>query len=418
MRKLIASLILVLLLANAFGQTMSTIQKKGFIWKQRGFILSTFNALNSDTAQYKKVLTLTKNSGIDLIELTFLSRENLNSALKIAEGVGVKVIAQDLASFCGRGSEIPALTEESVAKEVNLLRKYKMLEGYYVWDEPHEKDFDEVRRTRDLFKKYDPGHLAFSVIYPSYGIYTWKDGSYAKYVDNYLKTVDPEVMSFDYYPFRTYSDSLANNDIWKDFGYIRKKALEHHKPLWFYFQAVGFEPVHVKLNLERIREQMYAALAYGVKGLSYYYENKNGVLLDTLFNPSEMYPDLKLLNAEVKNLGNFLYTKQSEKIYHTSGNIDQFTESFFLDKLDDSELFKSAPKNLVIGVFGDSSAKKYVLVSNLSHTKGVNGNLELKKPMQVVGYNKTDNTTKRVSKSLSSIDLTLAAGEAALYILK
>ena len=387
-------------------------------WKQRGFILSTFNALNSDTSQYKKALTLTKNSGIDLIELTYLSRENLNSALKIAEKVGVKVLAQDLASFCGRGSEIPAFTEESVAKEVNLLRKYEMLEGYYIWDEPHQKDFAEVRRLQDLFKKYDPQHLAFSVIYPSYGIYIWKDGSYPRYVDSFLKTVDPDIFSFDYYPFRTYSDSLVNNDIWKDFGYIRKKALEYNKPLWFYFQAVGFEPVYVKLNLERIRAQMYAALAYGVKGLSYYYENKNGVLLDTLFNPSEMYPDLKRLNTEVKNLGNFLYAKQSEKIYHTSCNINGFAGSFFLDNLEESDLIKSAPKNLVIGVFGCSDAKKYVLVSNLSHTIGVNGKLELKKPMNISRYKKNKNTTKQISKSSASIGLKLAAGEAALIILK
>ena len=411
--KLIASFILIFTVCILPAYTQSN-----GAWKQREFILSTFNALNSDTAQYKKVLTLTKNSGIDLIELTYLSRENLNSALKIADEVGVKILAQDLASFCGRGSEIPALTEETVAKEVDLLRKYKMLEGYYVWDEPHEKDFAEVRRFQDLFKKYDPAHLAFSVIYPSYGIYIWKDGSYPRYVDGFLKTVDPEIFSFDYYPFRTYSDSLANNDIWKDFGYIRKKAIECNKPLWFYFQAVGFEPVHVKLNLERIRVQMYAALAYGVKGLSYYYENKNGVLLDSLFNPSKMYPDLKQLNSEVKNLGNFLFTKQSKKIYHTSDNIDEFAGSFFLDKLEESDMIKTAPKNLVIGVFGDSSEKKYVLISNLSHTTGVNGKLELKKPMNISWYNKIKNTTKQISKSSASIDLKLAAGEAALYILK
>ena len=410
---------LIVLFLILFTICISSAYTEGNVsWKQRGFVLSAFNALNADTTQYKKVLTLTKNSGIDLVELTFLSRENLNSALKIAEEVGVKVLAQDLTSFCGRGSEIPAFTEGSVAKEVNFLRKYKMLEGYYVWDEPHEKDFEAVRRLQDLFKKYDSGHLAFSVIYPSYGIYIWKDGSYPKYVDNYLKTVDPEVMSFDYYPFRTYSDSLGNNDIWKDFGYIRKKALEYNKPLWFYFQAVGFEPVHVKLNLERIRAQMYAALAYGVKGLSYYYENKNGVLLDSLFNPSKMYPDLKQLNAEVKNLGNFLYSLKSEKIYHTSGNIDELAGSFFLDKLEESDLIKSAPKNLVIGVFGDSSAKKYVLVSNLSHTNGVKGKIELAKPMKINGYNKKTGTEKRISKSSGTLEINLPAGEAVLYILQ
>lgn len=390
-------------------------------WKQSGFILSTFRALNGDPTMDKKALSQTKDAGIDLVEVTWLSSTvKLNAALKTAEDVGIKLIVQDLSTFSAfQNSIIPPFTEETVAKSVLLLKKYKMLEGYYVWDEPYQIDFAKVRRLRDLFKKYDPDRLAFSVILPSYGIYKWDDSSYPRYVDNYLKVVDPEVVSFDYYPFRNNSDSLINNDLWKDLGYIRKKALEYNKPLWFYFQAVAINPGEVIMNLERIRAQMYAALAYGVKGLSYYYTSNNGALLDLDFNKTMLYDDLKILNAEVKNIGNLLFSKHSEKIYHTnikSGN--DALNSHFLDNFQNSDLFKSAPDNLVIGVFGDSSAKKYVLVTNLSHTKDVNGNIELRKTMEITYFDKKDNTEKPISNSLSSLDIKLPAGEAILYILQ
>lgn len=389
-------------------------------WVQKGFVLSTFNVLNSDTTKYKQALTLTKESGIDLVELTFLSRDDLNVAIKVAEGVGVKVLAQDLASFSGRGNEKGErrpLTEESIIKEIGLLKKSKALAGYYLWDEPNAKDFIALRKLRDISMKQDPGRLAFSVIFPSYGDYKWKDNSYPKYVDDYLKIVDPDVVSFDYYPFVS-SDSLIGNDIWRDFGYIRRKSLELNKPLWFYFQAIQFKPAHVAVTLERVRAQMYAALTYGSKGLSYYYENKKGLLLDASFGPSTMYGDLKQLNSEVKNIGKVLYPKRSEKIYQTTDNAEAVRGPFFLDKLEDSDLVKSAPKDLAIGVFGDSSPEKYLMITNLNHAVAAVGHVKLARPMNVSAYDKKSDTKKRMSKPTDVLDVNLLAGEAVLYLLK
>jgi hypothetical protein len=389
------------------------------IWKQKSFVLSAFNVLNDDTMQYKKVLQLTKAAGINLVELTYLSRPNLNIALKIAAQVGVQVVAEDHSLFSGRSDKIPLFTEDDVVNGIAGIKQNKMLTGYYVWDEPHQKDFNTVRLLRDILKKNDPDRLAFSVIFPSYGMFVWRDSTYPKYVDAYLKTVDPEVMSFDYYSYMNNTDSLKNNNIWKDFGYIRKKVMKAQKPLWFYFQAVPLPPNEVSINLAMVRAQMYCALTYGVKGLSYYYENKKGVLLDSNFNKSALYNDLKSLNTQVKNIGNLLLKKNSEKIYHTSLiKSDDLSKAFYLDKIEEDELIDSAPADLVVGIFGDGTTKKYLMATNISHTTEIKGGIILKKKMKIAMFDKKNNKQIVLQTASRSLPVNLAPGEAVLYILQ
>src|SRR5690606_5348201 len=101
------------------------------------------------------------------------------------------------------------------------------------------------------------------------------------------------------------------------------------------------------MNLERIRAQMYGALAYGVKGLSYYTTRR--ALLTESHVKSSMYDDLTALNKSVRNLGDFLLDKTSQYIYH-SGISANNQAAYFLDSLDASDLIASAPAGLIIGV--------------------------------------------------------------------
>lgn len=396
-------------------------------WRQQEFILSTFHALGGDTARYDDLLTKTRDAGINLVELTFLSPEQLAAALRAAERAGVQVLAEDLSSISGIADKYPAFSEETVRDAVNALKGSPALAGYYIWDEPHEKDFHKTRELRDWVKKYDEKRLAFSVIFPSYGVYTWEkgdyqwsDNSYPRYVDNYLKIVDPEVMSFDYYPFRANRDStnLLNSDMWRDFGYIRKKAIVYNKPLWFYFQAIGMQEGEKSImDIPRISAQMYAALAYGVKGLSYY--NSAGSLLDGEGNRTTLYEGLKLLNGNIRYVGDFLLDKQSEYIYHTgiaAGN----DALYYLDAMADSDLLEDAPANLVIGVFKGTGRTRYILVANKDHLSETNGELRFRQPvdMDIMEPAAQRNATRTVIRNKRSVFIHLPAGAGALYIIK
>ncbi|RZM22819.1 MAG: hypothetical protein EOO88_28210 [Pedobacter sp.] len=294
------------------------------VWKQTEFILSSFFALpgSGNATDYRKILNRTKAAGLNRVELTFLSKEALEIALNVAEEVGMRTIVQDTKSFSGVADASPALIKSEIVARVEYLKRFSMLDGYFVWDEPFEKDFEKVKAINAILKEADPSRLAYSVIFPSYGVYnwtagayTWDDNSYTRYVNGYLDQVNPEIFSFDYYPYRTNVSSvnLIENDMWRDFGYIRKMAIAREKKLWCYIQAVNLITGQTSIiNLERIRAQMYGALAYGVKGLSYY--NSYGSLLDDVFEKTTMYDDLTILNNDVKNIGNVLFERKAEKL--------------------------------------------------------------------------------------------------------
>lgn len=391
------------------------------VWTQKEFMLSTFYAINNigDTAIYRKILKQTKEAGLNLVEITFQNRVIVNMALDIAESEGIKILAQDLDAFSGFQTQAPSFTEDTVINNISRLSAYQMLEGYYVWDEPFIPNLTQAKELNDLFKEHDPSRLAFTVMLPSYGPYVWSDSTYPGYVNNYLSTINPDVISFNYYPFRENltSTTLSTNDLWKDFGYIRGKALLSNKPLWYYFQAVSISPDVVSImNLERIRVQMFAALAYGVKGLSYYTSHR--ALIDPVtYEKTPMFNDLKALNTEVKNIGNFLLNKQSEKLYHT-GVSTLNRARYYLDQFSLSTLLNTAPNDLIIGVFGDTGTAKTLLVTNKSFSAAKTGNITLKSLKKVSEFNKSTGATTLLSNSTTSIAISLPPGGAALYIIE
>lgn len=395
-------------------------------WTQKEFVLSTFFALggSGDKVAYEKILSQTWDAGITHVETSFLNGATLRAALDVAETIGIKVLAQDLTKFSGMvNTPPPGYTQTSVTNEINSLKTYKNLYGYYIYDEPNRSDFTAATNLRNYAKAADPGRLAYSLCLPSYGPYTWgASGSnkYSSYVDDYIATVNPEVISMDYYPFQENKTSvkLITNDMWRDYGYLRQKAMATNKPLWFYFQAVGMKPAEATIvNLERIRAQMYAGLVYGVKGLSYYHTF--GVLLDsTTFDKKPRYESLKSLNSEVKNLGNFLFDKKTEKLYHTNISVAN-RSAYFLDDIAGSTIILSAPNTdgLIIGIFGDDSTKKYLMVVNKNIDNAISGTITLKAGYRVLEFDKKANIKKLVSANSSLLNISLPAGEAILYVL-
>lgn len=247
----------------------------GVVKKQNQFVLSTFFAVGGSANKelYTKMLRLTKESGINLVELTFSSGQALTTALDVCEQLQLHNLAQDLTQFSGFGSQAPAFTDEIAQQTVQLLQQYQYNTGFYIWDEPTKEYFADVRHIKDTFTNLAPEKLAFSCIYPSYSGYTWHNGSYPAYVDEYIQTVDPAILSMDYYPYRDGSSELFGSDLWRDMGYFRKKSIETGKPFWFYFQAVGDlqEKVPGFMTVEKQKHSV-RALCYGDKGIKLLYK--------------------------------------------------------------------------------------------------------------------------------------------------
>lgn len=143
-----------------------------------------------------------------------------------------------------------------------------VLEAIYLKDEPTLNDFDEVK---SLYDGISAGLTEHELTYlanllPTYATSNLIGNDYRTYVRNYLETVKPDILMFDYYPFvngDNVSSMLVNNAI------AIQEANRAGVPLYTFIQSSGFsgsaEPTE-----EQLRLNVQLNLATGSKGIAYF----------------------------------------------------------------------------------------------------------------------------------------------------
>lgn len=346
---------------------------------------------------------------------------NLSEA-RYCEQLGMKAIL-DLGKWDG--------TDYNESELYDIMRNSSSLNsviGYYTWDEVPSWALEEAKAKNAFVKENYPKRLAYSIILPSYGNVTWNtDYSYDEYVKDYLDIVNPEVLAFDYYPMHAHSlttsnvDNVMNCDWWRDMGLMRKMSNEYNKPFWYYVESVDIETSVVDLTQSQIALQLYAGLAYGADYLSYYMAPGYLYSMDGR-EKAERFEEGAKLNKSIVNIGNLLFGKKSEKIYHTGfGFIENWNnkldDKFYLDRISASDLISSAPDDLIISQFAGDNGEKYLVVVNKNYNKSASGTLKLKTSKSVSLFD-AQNNTKNILGNISKISLNIPAGEGVVYIIK
>lgn len=395
-------------------------------WKQKHFYISTFKALPHSTGatleDFRKIVRANREAGINLIENAIMSREEGLQAAEACELEQVPFLIQNITAdkgFSGMGSNCPPVTTELVKELAEEQKERRYLEGYFLWDEMSTDNFPYCREVCDRFRQEVPDKLAYTLILPSYGAYwwdasggDWQNSGYAQYVRDYIRVVDPDVISFDYYPFDVHGRAetdLRNCPFWRDMGLLRKEALKVDKPFWFYFQANDMGKGFTFTNQMR-SVQMYAALAYGVKALSYFGSmscvcDGNGTIMPD-------FEDIRALNTLVQNLGDFLFDKKSVAIYHY-GIEEENRPLYYLDDETASPLIAAAPDNTIVGVFESNEGQSYLLVVNKNYRAPIEGTLSLKNA-RVTGIYDSQTDRMNVTNAALSVNLSIPAGDCVL----
>ncbi|WP_214630905.1 cohesin domain-containing protein [Paenibacillus agaridevorans] len=188
--------------------------------------------------------------------------------------------------------------------------------------------------------------------------------SYEDYVYRWANK-RPDVLMFDYYPFRLGS-GINENGYYNNLEIIRRQALAAKIDFWSFIQSVAELGSLRKPNEAELRYQVYTNLAYGAKGINYftYRTLASAGIADALLLPdgtkSPLYYYAKNLNAGVLKLGPTLQGLKSEAVYHT-GNRPQGTQAvpadFFWQPADSSQ-------PMIISSFTNESGRKYIMVVN------------------------------------------------------
>ena len=78
--------------------------------------------------------------------------------------------------------------------------------GYFVADEPVVGQFEDLGAIAARLRAQDPDHLAYINLLADYAAGGAGGASYRDYVERFITTVRPELLSYDYYPFGTSGD--------------------------------------------------------------------------------------------------------------------------------------------------------------------------------------------------------------------
>lgn len=389
-------------------------------WWKKGFVMSTFEATGHlemvDLQECKRRVEATRDAGYDIIEITWKTPSTTETILSVCDELNIPVILED--PFAD-GKMCPAIRErnaESVSLLLDAYKKYKScIKGIYIFDEPMFQHFDECAEMQQALKEIDEEILPFFALVPSYGPYTFKNGQYPTYVNDFISKIDPEVISFDYYCFWQHciKNPINRNPLWKDMGFWRLKSIETKKPFWWYFQGINFGPKvpenesHLVITPAHWSVQMYTGLAFNAKGLSCY--NSYGSILDLEGNKTHLYDDICVLNRKVKLMGEKLYNAKPLAIYHT-GLRPQEEKEYFADAYENNPYFSSDTKAILVSCF-EENGKKMFLVLNKCYKKGKNVAINLK------GKNvHSFDSDIKLKKTSDEIKFYLPAGGAALLV--
>lgn len=200
-----------------------------------------------------------------------------------------------------------------------------VLEAIYLKDEPTLNDFDEVK---SLYDGISAGLTEHELTYlanllPTYAASNLIGNDYRTYVRNYLETVKPDILMFDYYPFvngDNVSSMLVNNVI------AIQEANRAGVPLYTFIQSSGFsgsaEPTE-----EQLRLNVQINLATGSKGIAYFvvceYAKDWGYTPALTYDgkTTALYDKIKSVNEDVLAMkGVYLdYTCEGMMIANVSG---------------------------------------------------------------------------------------------------
>ncbi|SEO54256.1 hypothetical protein [Actinacidiphila rubida] len=252
-------------------------------------------------------------------------------ALKMADQTGLKVliagdprieaIAHYMSVTDDRSVPSSLTTADATSWVQAALGSYAnhpSLAGFNVFDEPAQSRFPTVGALTGIVRRLAPDLMPYSNLWPGNG------AGYAAFVQAYIDTVQPPLISFDRYPILSDGIDLNYFDNWAIF---RDASLRSGLPAWTYIQSVGYNGHRVP-TASQLAWQVNISLAYGCKGIQYFTywtpdpargEGFTGALIDVEGKRTPLYGAARALNRHwVQPVGRQLKPLVSESVQHAN----------------------------------------------------------------------------------------------------
>lgn len=226
----------------------------------------------TDDAHFKAIKQAGINTVYGLYERAEYYVDEVKTALSLCEKYDLSYVA--IGNGLGSFTDL-RLAETSLYNSL-LKENPSALGGVIVKDEPNQKEFSKIAKSKDILRQlFGKKILYHSNLFPNYATNAQlygsdnlpADYSYENYVENYCKTYNPQILSYDFYPIHT---TYISPGYFENMSVIRKYAQKYEIPFWTYIQSSSFRS-NVKVpDKNEIFWLVNTSLAYGAKGLQYF----------------------------------------------------------------------------------------------------------------------------------------------------
>lgn len=245
-----------------------------------------------------------------------------------------------------------AMIHRATPPDASRLSRHPAVWGYHCGDEPYpESEFTPLAARIRALNRADATHPTFVNVLSTTG----------EFLRTYMKVVQPDMVSFDYYQWWWGSDRY-----FEKLEQFREAAMFARVPLGSCFEVSANPGVergdkrYLSDNASRLRQSVYTSLAYGVKAVEWFSS-------DILFEPGKLEltdagKDVAAINHELKHLGRALVKLHSIDVYHSppfaAGTRSTPNEHWV------HLIGEEAKAGLVLGMFEDDADTDFVMVAN------------------------------------------------------
>lgn len=364
---------------------------------------------------------LARQSGLNAIYGLYENAESSLSNVKKA----LSLCQENDLVYLVRDSRIGVLSEDDgmLQKAIDELASYSSYGGALVTDEPGASRFANLVPGRKAFRTHYSKYLYYANLFPNYASGEQLSGvpggelDYASYVENYLKTVQPQVLSFDFYGMLGAFPKVSG-DYFGQLYLCSGLAEKYRVPFWPFIQACSFGGSTRLPNEADLLWQVGSNLVYGAKGIQYFnymtpFETSGwqGNFVDKEGKKTDLYPILQRINAQIASMDEVLMVASRVAMMQFGDSPRPFPESQQKEFVSSCRELSSVDtsSDLLIGVY-DHGGKSAYYVFNNSLTEPASLTMNFSSFVRAALYR----GDKKSEVSGGSLQLALNPGESAL----
>jgi hypothetical protein len=298
-----------------------------------------------------------KECGINFIPTNDCKKEELD----IISNSGIKLMVND--------DRVTYANINSIVSVKDYLKEYISRDdvlSVFIWDEPSPTMMDVCAVINKQVNKYGDDIFGYINLHPNYSDQQLqRDGlTYAEYLQYFVDTCKPKVISYDHYPF--YKDKIGHDKMFENLDEIRKCCNNNGLEFMTFIQSAEYFN-HVLPTEEMLRYQVATSLAYGAKGILYFTyaqvihdtnsECFGPAVLDKSGKRTHVYESIKQINREIQENGNLFMQLQHDGVVFISEDYKKLSTT--------SIDFEVSCDQLLIGKF-NLNGKSYIYPVNLN----------------------------------------------------